>query len=146
MNIVKTLAFIIVATIASTGCKKEKVAGPATPHSYIGKWANVSKPAEGPLDFFSINLQLDSNHTGKSAFVYLEKNQSYAPTILAWKTGPADSVIITLDIPAYPAEIWELRGLANSASTAFTANYFSLQKSNPLDKTKYGTMVFSVKK
>jgi hypothetical protein len=142
MKTAKALAFITMATIASIGCKKEKLEEPALKHNYLGKWANVSKTPEGPLDFYEIKLQLDYGSTGKSDLVYIEKNQSYPTTALSWQKGTGDSIIITLDIPAYPAETWELRGLANKTNSEFIANYYSMPKANLSVKKKYGTMVF----
>lgn len=142
MKTAKALAFITMATIASIGCKKEKLEEPALLYNYLGKWASVSKTPEGPLDFFEIKLQLDYGSTGQSDFVYIEKNQSYPTTTLSWKKVAGDSIVITLDIPAYPAETWELRGLANKTSSEFTASYYSMPKANLSDKKKYGTMVF----
>lgn len=142
MKTVKMLTLAVLVTIVSISCKKEQVIEATVPHNYTGKWKNVAKPPEGPLDFFIMKLQLEANYSGTSEFEYTSPVHTYPITKLAWEKLTGDSVLIKLDIPAYPDEVWELRGLANKTNTEFTAAYFSISKAKPSDKKKYGTMVF----
>lgn len=151
MKIVKSFgpaavaAFVVAFVIAllTAGCSKEKTPAPIVSHDYTGQWVNVVKTPEGPLDFFIMKLLVSTNNTGTSEFVYTSPYHTYPQTNLTWKKIAGDSVVITLNIPAYPDETWELRGLANSSNTQFTADYFSIPNNNAAGKWKYGKLVFT---
>src|SRR5258708_6465536 len=110
-----TAGLVLLISIAS--CKKDKTAiavAPIVTHNYNGTWKNVVPvPTAGPLDWFNFDIKLDAAGKGTLNSTYITTNQTYPQTNLTWQTIAGDSVAIILDIPAYPDEKWELRGLAN---------------------------------
>ena len=134
--------FVIAAAISS--CKKDNSVATNPALNYEGQWKNVvpSAPA-GPLDYFTLAVALNNGGTGTLDAAMIQPGYQYPKTNLSWQKITGDSVVVTMDIPAYPNEKWELRGLANGSSTAITADYYSIPNNNPAGKHKYGTFILN---
>ncbi len=142
----KTMKKLFIASIALAmlaGCKKEKTAETASlPKNYIGTWNNVIPAVHNtPLDYYNLTAFLNEGGTGLvnstrivNGFVYPQGNAS-------WEKLANDSVVITLALPAYPAEMWELRGISNANNTSISANAYRYPKNKSTPAINFGSIV-----
>lgn len=135
------IASMTVAMLAS--CKKEKVAeAAALPKNYIGTWANVIPAVPNtPLDYYNLTAFLNEGGSGVVNSTRLVNGFVYAQGNANWQKLANDSVVITLDLPAYPKDVWELRGMGNANSTAIAANAYSYPKNKSTPAINFGLIV-----
>jgi hypothetical protein len=136
-------AVIVITALAS--CKKEKMITPVAIHkNYEGQWNNVLPPsAANSLDFINLTINLVAGDTGTVESKYISTGQVYPQTNLSWKKIAGDSVVITLNLPAYPADTWELRGIANESSTTIVSNCYYIPNNDLSSKSKMGNIILN---
>ena len=134
-------AVIVITALAS--CKKEKMIAPvAIQKNYEGQWKNVIPPsAANSLDFINLTINLVAGETGTVDSKYISTAHVYPQTNLRWNKIAGDSVVITLNLPAYPADTWELRGIANDSSTAIISNCYYIPNNDLSAKSNMGTFI-----
>jgi hypothetical protein len=147
MNTKKISAIIILSSVLLFSCSKEKSVVPQTPvKNYEGKWENQIPPVNtNPLDFININMVIAGGGTGTLDTKYISTGHLYPQTNLTWQKIAGDSVVMTLHFPAYPADTWELRGLANADNSKITTNCYYILNNDLSTKANYGTVVLNKK-
>jgi hypothetical protein len=145
MNTKKFIAIIAITAAIFTSCSKEKTVV-TVQKNYEGQWSNKIPPATGnPLDFISMNLVLSAGGTGTIESKYISTGHVYPQSTLSWQKTAGDSVVITLKLPTYPSDTWELRGLMNEDNTAITTHCYYIPNNDMAAKGNYGTTILDRK-
>lgn len=58
----------------------------------------------GPLDYFTLLLNLKDDSTGNADIIYKATQHAYPPSPVRWKKMAGDSIRIVFAFDAYPAE------------------------------------------